>query len=91
MQVQDKELRLIPDRNLQEAVVLGNYLKLPLPPQKMIYHLCLDVTNLAILESLFHPVRDDVLPDATISGAVEFVESEARYYQKTHSSKPSPE
>jgi hypothetical protein len=80
--IQDREFLVMPDRNLSAASIQGNYLKLPLPPQKTIYRLRLDVTNAVILETMLYPVQDDRLPDATITGAVEFVESEARYYQK---------
>ncbi|MFP4321811.1 MAG: hypothetical protein ACLFTK_05090 [Anaerolineales bacterium] len=79
------------DESLREARRETDELHLPVPPKGEIYRITLDPLMLLLLETQRYLVPDDALPDATIVGTIEFVENEARYYQKRRRRSPDDE
>lgn len=65
-----------------EAVLTGNMLKLPIPPQFTIYQVSLALQPWAIQAQIAHTFPPTTLPNSTLAGMVEFVVGEARYYQQ---------
>jgi len=82
--------------NTDEAAIQSGQVRLPMPSQGVILHLTLDLTQdsapqqiiqqtiiqQTIIQQTIIRLTDAHLPDPTIAGAVEFIVSEARYYQK---------
>ncbi|MEL6148773.1 MAG: hypothetical protein AAFV33_25230 [Chloroflexota bacterium] len=48
----------------------------------------IDSNDVDLVQSNLHNLTPDILPDATIAGALEFVEDEARYYNRKHRDNP---
>lgn len=57
-------------------------LNLPQPPKGTIQQLDIDPLSGEVVGQKSHDVPADTLPDATIAATLEFISSEARYYQK---------
>lgn len=73
-------IQLARDAQIQAPYLESGRLMLPLPPRYTI--LAVHYADGEILAVESHNIGADALPDATIAGTVEFVESEARYYAK---------
>jgi hypothetical protein len=67
---------------LSEARRETDELHLPLPPKGEIYRVTLDPLILTILDTGRYHLPPETLPDPTITGTIEFVQGEARFYQK---------
>jgi hypothetical protein len=71
------------DSALDQARVRGDLLELPMPPAYTLLRLTLRSAPLEILHSQIDQVGyNQMLPDPTITATIDFVEGEARYYQK---------
>lgn len=57
-------------------------LNLPQPPKGRIQQLDIDPLSGALIGQTAHDMPLETLPDATIAATLEFISSEARYYQK---------
>lgn len=75
-------LNFMPDESASQASMQSSQVRLPMPSQGTIHHLSLDVSGQTIAQQKTIPIPDAILPDPTIAGAVDFIVSEARYYQK---------
>jgi hypothetical protein len=75
-------LSFVPDESASEATMQSARVRLPMPSQGTIHHLRLDVIGQTIAQQHTIPIDATILPDPTIAGAVDFIVSEARYYQK---------
>lgn len=85
---ENRGLLLVSDPALSEPQLEGDRLRLPLPPKTVIGEVSLDLgidSAWTITAVAWHHVPAATLPDPTIAGTVDFVISEARYYQKKRS------
>ena len=73
-------LSFVPDESAETVSIQSARVRLPLPSQGAILHLKLE--NQTIAQQHTISITDTTPPDPTIAGAVEFIVSEARYYQK---------
>ena len=73
-------LSFLPDETGAEASIQSARVRLPMPSGGTILHL--EIANQAIAQQQTISIADTTPPDPTIAGAVEFIMSEARYYQK---------
>lgn len=69
-----------PQNNQIEAQ--GQTLYIPLTPHRTIGYAHIALAPLTVLETQLYQVPATTLPDSTIAGTIEFVQDEARYYQK---------
>jgi hypothetical protein len=66
--------------NTDAASMQSGLVRVPMPTRGLILHMTLDAQT--ITQQTVLRLTDAHLPDPTIAGAVEFIVSEARYYQK---------
>lgn len=84
LNLHDHSLKILADQTLTEPEIRDTILRLDLPSYGMIrlVELAIEQEGTDLLQSDLVPVSGRILPDPTITATVEFVESEARYYQK---------
>jgi|GEM_PF-4796365 len=79
---QQYRFRVRRDVTLMEVIIDDGVLVLPMPPKGTLALVQITLDSMTIQQKSVMMVTELTLPHPTIVGAIEFVESEARYYQK---------